>query len=583
MSSETTCAIPVEETVDSKPPAVADTTDFEQQHDVEETHYDMEYGDQKWSAEEEKMEESEPTPADFEQQNNVEETTYNIDKDDHNIWSVEEEEMEESELMSADIERPLSFEEQFMDEPLNVDEQPSRAVTVLKDPPPLDPMSSEVSLKLPPPASNAAAAATTTTFPPGQEASTAADEAAKAAAKAAKPAKKPGAVASVAPPAPPSGKEIAEANFNSAAADGHEKPKEDATAGEGNDSNSPGQKKKEINTNFQDVQKTGKWGSITNVEMYGVAAISVIILIVVVVVIAVILSQDNGPKEETVPPATPVPTPMVTPIPVEERFHVIMQEVRDNPVALSLATNGTLPNDPTYYEGLLDSGVDCSLMPHECAMAWALYEDDSPPPTDDITHRFAMASLFYSLGGADWKVNTSWMTNSSYCEWHGIKCNRRMTDIEELDLSENNLLGEIPMALALVDSIAVISLKENAISGSLPGDLIANLPKLFVLYLQSNKLVGTIPANLRENGALCESSFEFWQRGMTLWLMLPSASFSISVIALLFIHYNNFTGPFPQAYCTAGQYGDGPVFSEFSLDCEKNPCPEFCCVSNNCF
>jgi hypothetical protein len=481
----------VEETMDSKPPAVVNATDSEQGEHLEagETADDMGSGDQKWSSEEEKIEEPELEPT------------------------------------LADIGRPLNVEEGFINDLSAIDEQPTGVVPMLKDPPPsaLDAMGNEVSIKLDPPASNVAAAATTRS---GEEARTAADEAAKAAAKAAMPARKPGAVASA---APPSGKEIAEANFNSAAADGGENPKTTATGGGEDDSESPG-KRKEINPSFQDVQKTGKWGNISKVEVYGVVAFSVISVVVAIIVIAVMVSRDNGAKEVTVPPATPAPTPMVTPIPAEERLRMIMKEVQDNPVASRLATNGTLPSDLTYYEGLLDSGVDCSLMPHECAMAWAIYEDTFPPATDVIAHRFAMASFYYSLGGEDWKVNTNWTTNSSYCDWHGIKCNRGKTDIEELYLPENNLVGEIPLALALVDTIAVISLKENAIGGNLPGDVIAHLPKLFSLYLQSNDLVGTIPENLRDNGALCESNFlNCGKKTMTFRLTLPPTSLSDSI------------------------------------------------------
>lgn len=309
--------------------------------------------------------------------------------------------------------------------------------------------------------------------------------------------------------------------------------------------------KREVNPNFKDVHETGSWGGISNVEKAIVGVIGIGILIGVVVVLVVVLGKDSGTTEEVVPAATMAPTPMATSMPPEEKFPLILQELYAHPVTASLGQS--LPDDVSFYEGKADNEAACVEMPSECAMSWALYSDEFPRVANDVAHRFALASIYYAMGGPSWTNNTNWLSSTSYCQWHGINCNRLETEVEELDLGENNLKGEIPVELALIDTIAVISMKENQVSGGLPGDVFSALPKLFVLYIQENMLTGPIPDNLINEG---------------------------KSLALLFINGNDFEGPFPDAYCP----GDQPAFKDFSLDCSKNPCPgEKCCKSENCF
>ncbi|CAB9504417.1 leucine Rich Repeat [Seminavis robusta] len=264
------------------------------------------------------------------------------------------------------------------------------------------------------------------------------------------------------------------------------------------------QKKREINKDFRDVQTTGRWGDISQTEVYVVAAVVVVIVVVVIIVIAVVASGGES-TEESVPPATMAPTAKATSLPPEELLSLLRNEWQSNPVTSQVP----LVNDPSYYADTLENG-NCTETPLDCAMSWALFEDAFPPPTDDIATRFAMANLYYSLGGDDWIKNTNWLTSSSYCDWYGVNCNRLQTEVEELNFDGNNLTGELPVALALVSPISVISLKNNAIGGLLPADIFAGMPNLFVLYLQGNRFTGPIPDNLQDNGAL----------GKVWWLIL---------------------------------------------------------------
>lgn len=307
--------------------------------------------------------------------------------------------------------------------------------------------------------------------------------------------------------------------------------------------------KREVNPKFKDVQETGSWGGISTVEKVVVGVLAIAILVGVIVAVVIVLGRDDTPKEELVPAITLPPTAKATAMPADEKFGIILAELENNPV--TAPTAGTLSTDISTYAGKADDEAACVEFPTECAMDWYLYKDDFPPESNNIMDRFALATLYYSLGGPGWKNNTKWLTDASYCQWYGLSCNRRETEVEEIDLAENKLVGKLPIELSLIDTVAVMSLKQNQISGGLPGDVIASMPKLFVLYLQNNMLTGPIPDNLINE----EES-----------------------LALLFIHGNDFNGTWPEVYC------QDPGFREFSLDCtSKNPCPDDCCKSENCF
>ncbi|CAB9527635.1 leucine Rich Repeat [Seminavis robusta] len=461
------------------------------------------------------------------------------------------------EIMEAEEDRKMPAMEPMLKAPPppQVPEE-APAPTLLKPPPP-DSAPSWNHLKSPPPplgetsaSDEDAAAPDHAAFIPPAPATMDPDEAAKAAAAAHQPATKPGAVAS-------SSQEEADA-----------KAKEMAAKERGEDEpllqpqqqppkqQQPTKKKREINKDFQDVQKTGKWGEISKAELYGIGAFVLAVIVIVVVVVSVVATRDRT-EEETVLPATMPPTPAVTPQPPEEKLPILLEIWKNNPVTSQI----NLINDPLYYyyhdddtEDALQK-KDCATAPLECAMSWLLYQDDFPPPTDHVGTRFALANFYYALRGDNWNQNTNWLTSSSYCDWYGITCNRGRTQVEEIDFDGNNLQGEIPLALALVSQVTVISLKDNAIGGNLPGDVFAAMPNLFVLYAQDNNFTGPIPDNLRDNKSL----------------------------VLLFIQHNNFEGPYPPAYCSAGENELGPVFPEFSVDCDKNPCPPTCCEPKNCF
>ncbi|KAM3706044.1 hypothetical protein ACJW31_03G123400 [Castanea mollissima] len=69
------------------------------------------------------------------------------------------------------------------------------------------------------------------------------------------------------------------------------------------------------------------------------------------------------------------------------------------------------------------------------------------------------------------------------------------SSLEELYLVENQLIGNIPHSLGYLKCLRQLLLYSNAFSGSIPSS-IQNLSRLEILYLEDNKMNGTIPESI---------------------------------------------------------------------------------------
>ncbi|KAL1198061.1 Receptor-like protein 19 [Cardamine amara subsp. amara] len=154
----------------------------------------------------------------------------------------------------------------------------------------------------------------------------------------------------------------------------------------------------------------------------------------------------------------------------------------------------------------------------------------------------------------------SWANNSDCCSWDGIRCDAigdaielnlsysclrgqlnsksaifRLQNLRFLDLSNNNISGQIPFSLENFSSLTTLDLTRNHFSGQIPSSLgnflyltflglsnnnfvgeisssLGNLSHLTFLGLGANNFVGEIPSSLGNlfnltNLALCENNF----------------------------------------------------------------------------
>ena len=72
----------------------------------------------------------------------------------------------------------------------------------------------------------------------------------------------------------------------------------------------------------------------------------------------------------------------------------------------------------------------------------------------------ALAALYKSTDGPNWKNNDNWLSDAPIDEWYGITTNSR-GDIVWLSLGDNGLRGDIPPELGYLRSLGRLDLYEN--------------------------------------------------------------------------------------------------------------------------
>jgi hypothetical protein len=236
----------------------------------------------------------------------------------------------------------------------------------------------------------------------------------------------------------------------------------------------------EMNPKFKDVQETGKWGEMSKKELYiAVGVFLVIAVVVIAVVVTVVVPSGDGGGG--------------TVVTVQERTVRTLDYVRAGINASDVTSPllEGLPDDPAFYEPLLDDGT-----PQQQAMAWLLYEDEEYRNLGESTLRWALASIYFQMGGPQWTSSEGWLEPISVCDWEHLDCDTRGI-LQQVDFDEQNLVGTIPVEIALLgNNIQSISMKRNGLTGRIPADVFASLPRLGMLYLDHNGLTGTVPANL---------------------------------------------------------------------------------------
>ena len=128
---------------------------------------------------------------------------------------------------------------------------------------------------------------------------------------------------------------------------------------------------------------------------------------------------------------------------------------------------------------------------------------ETPDPNNTWGHGFAqlpspdrevLIALYNSTGGANWTNNTNWLTTAPIGQWRGVTTDSQGR-VTELNLTSNQLMGEIPAELADLTSLKLLGLGGNELTGPIPTWL-SSLTNLEELYLWENELTGTIPAEL---------------------------------------------------------------------------------------
>lgn len=276
----------------------------------------------------------------------------------------------------------------------------------------------------------------------------------------------------------------------------------------------PFQESRQTDTWNKDVSQTGRWGILNKKELWLVASIILVVIGVAAagVIIATSFSETVDQPGTKIDPATgirvsayqfPVPPAPVIITDQEELDFVRGQLANDSNTAQYLKV---IPKSVAELQS-----VDVTADPYVRAASW-LVTVDTVNAQDQAVNRFALASIFYATHGEAWTNRTNWLTSENHCDWYGITCCAKLqgaincssvtsfSDIAQIDLYNNKLVGPIPTALSLLKQLQSLFMNENALTGKVPGPVLAALPRFTKLYLQHNQLTGTVPAELNTNG-----------------------------------------------------------------------------------
>uniref|UniRef100_A0A0E0BFX0 Receptor kinase-like protein Xa21 n=1 Tax=Oryza glumipatula TaxID=40148 RepID=A0A0E0BFX0_9ORYZ len=88
----------------------------------------------------------------------------------------------------------------------------------------------------------------------------------------------------------------------------------------------------------------------------------------------------------------------------------------------------------------------------------------------------------------------SWNDSNHFCSWEGVSCSSKNPPrVTSIDLSNQNLAGNISLSLGNLTFLRNLSLATNRFTGQIPASL-GHLSRLRSLYLSNNSLQGNIPS-----------------------------------------------------------------------------------------
>ncbi len=108
--------------------------------------------------------------------------------------------------------------------------------------------------------------------------------------------------------------------------------------------------------------------------------------------------------------------------------------------------------------------------------------------------RVALEALYRAMGGDDWEDNTNWMSDEPLGEWYGVDA-WESGRVKHLGLRDNNLTGEIPPEIGLLDSLFSFKLRDATVTGPIP-PAIGRLQRLRELNLRETGLEGPLPPEM---------------------------------------------------------------------------------------
>ena len=157
--------------------------------------------------------------------------------------------------------------------------------------------------------------------------------------------------------------------------------------------------------------------------------------------------------------------------------------------------------------------------------------------------RDALTALYDATDGPNWRNSVNWLSDTAPIdEWFGVS-----TDADGcvlvLYLDSNDLAGTIPAQLAALSRLRSLHLGNNDLTGAIPPDL-AGLDDLRVLRLVDNELSGEISSELGNMARLSVLDLD----GNELTGPIPLELTNLTELRVLSLNRNMLSGPIPAEF-----------------------------------
>jgi len=158
-----------------------------------------------------------------------------------------------------------------------------------------------------------------------------------------------------------------------------------------------------------------------------------------------------------------------------------------------------------------------------------------------LSDSLALVAFYNSTNGDTWTDNTNWLSNEPIDDWEGIVVENGR--VNNLALTENNLIGNLPLEIGDLTYLNKIILWDNMLSGNIPSE-IGNLKSIEGLYLNNNQLSGSIPTTIGEMKSLTD----IWLDNNNLTGEIPSEIGNIAGLQRFYADGNQLTGTIPVSF-----------------------------------
>ena len=136
-------------------------------------------------------------------------------------------------------------------------------------------------------------------------------------------------------------------------------------------------------------------------------------------------------------------------------------------------------------------------------------------------------------------LRLNWNNSTPICtSWIGITCNQNETNVISIHLPGIGLKGSIPnnSSLGKLDSLRILSLHYNELSGNLPSNILS-IPSLQYVNLQHNNFTGLIPSSISSKLIALDLSFNSFFGAIPV--------FNLTRLKYLNLSFNNLNGSIP--------------------------------------